>query len=601
LSRHTLVHQIADWAARKPQEPALFDSGADGQVVTTTWAEYWQEVREVGQGLVGLGLEAGQSVAIIGANRKEWLLSQFATMAAGGVPAPIYVTNTVEQVAYIIRHAEARIVSCDSAASVGKVRQAVEQGLCEVDWIIAWDETAVDGATTVLPISEVARRGRDAGGDALDQRLSALDPQGTAMLIYTSGTTGVPKGAELTHAGMVAMGRMVEVDYPRFFAQLQGAMVVSYLPLCHVAEQMLTNLWTLALGGRVWFCADMKALKDALGAARPHFFLAVPRVWEKFQAILGTRFGEATGMKAAMLKWARGVELAAVKKEMETGRPVGGLLRTLANRLVLRKVRAALGLDRIVVAISGAAPIGVDTLDFFASLGVLIYEGFGMTETTGAVISQPEGKPRFGTVGVPITDCELRLAADDEIQLRGPTMTPRYRDMPDETAALYTDDGWLCTGDLGAVDADGYVRITGRKKDILITAGGKNVAPAELEAYLESIVGVANAVVVGDRQPYLCALLSLEPEGLPELARVVGIDEAALDEMAADKRVHTWLQQQIETCCNGRVARYQTIKKFRVVDTAFSVDTGELTPTMKVRRPIVNEKYADRIAEMYAA
>ncbi|MCO4764289.1 MAG: long-chain fatty acid--CoA ligase [Myxococcales bacterium] len=593
----TLVHQIAHWATHEPDRTAL--RGSDG--ATFTWAQYWQAIRRTAKGFIALGLEPGQCVAIIGNNRPEWVITQFGIMAAGGIPAPIYATNTTEQVAYIVRHSKSKIVTCDGAAQLARYNSAAEQGLIDIDHKVVWDDVtdtaATDDNTQTL---DALMTSGDAIADAdLDARIDALDPDIAALLIYTSGTTGVPKGAELSHRGMTFIGGLVARDFPVMAQELQFASAVSYLPLCHVAEQMVTNFWVIAAGGTVTFCEDIKTIKDALTKTRPHMFLAVPRVWEKFQAIMETRFAATGGIKGMLLAWARATELKAALAEAKTGVKIDSFTRRLADKLVLSKIRGALGLDRLVVAISGAAPISAHTLEFFASIGIVIYEGFGMTETSGVATAQPEGLPRFGTIGKAITGVEMRIADDGEIQLKGPCMTLGYRDMPEKTAELFTDDGWLRTGDLGSVDDEGYLRITGRKKDILITAGGKNVAPAEMENLLKSIPGVGNAVVCGDRQPYLTALMDLDPEALPEVARAAGVSDDSMSNLVTAPEVMTWLQDEVESRCNPHVARYQTIKKFRLVPEPFSVEGGELTPTMKVRRAQVNEKHGALIAGMY--
>jgi long-subunit acyl-CoA synthetase (AMP-forming) len=310
---------------------------------------------------------------------------------------------------------------------------------------------------------------------------------------------------------------------------------------------------------------------------------------------------EATGIKAKLASWARRTELEAFKQQSATGQPVSSLSRTLANKLVISKIKEALGLDELQVALSGAAPISVSTLEFFASIGLPISEGYGMTETTAFASVQPPGKLKFGTIGRPLLGVEAMIADDGEIMLKGLNMVKGYHRLPDRTAELYNDEGWMHTGDLGAIDEDGYISITGRKKDLIITAGGKNVAPAEMEGYLQSIAGVGQVVVVGDRQPYLAALIVLDPEALPELEVASQIrDLSDVATAARNPDVKRFIEEEMEHVCNSKVARYQTIKKIRILPTVFSVEGGELTPTLKVKRNIVNEKYATEIAAFYA-
>jgi len=595
----TLPGQVAKFAAERPDRNALVEMGPDGDWVFTTWGEYWASVRGLANALIGLGVQPGDGVALIGNNRPAWVVSQMGISAAGAVPAPIYVTNTVEQVAYIVKHCRAKVAICDSQAQLDKYLAAVDRNLVDLEHIITMD--AIEGETPmVTSLEDTIARGKQESDEELERRMAAAKPDDLALLIYTSGTTGVPKGAMCTHRSIDAMSRSVVETYPEMRDYDPGR-YVSYLPLCHVAEQVFTNFIGLRVGTETYFCADLAKIKDTLVAARPHLFFAVPRVWEKFEAALTANLLNATGIKAKLAAWARRVELESFKRSVETGKEVDTLQRRLANKLVISKIKAAIGLDELIGAGSGAAPAAISTLEFFASIGVPIHEGFGMTETTGMATASPLGRPRFGTVGRAMPGVEIRIADDGEILLRGANMVPGYLYMPDKTKELWTDDGWLRTGDLGAVDEDGFLSITGRKKDLLITAGGKNVAPAEMENHLQGIPGVGQAVVVGDRQPYLCAILALEEEALPDLARAAGVVLGSLAEMAKSDQVRAFLADRIESDCNSKVARYQTIKKFEVLPHMLGVDSGELTPTMKVKRNVINDKYKGLIDGMYAS
>jgi long-chain acyl-CoA synthetase len=465
-----------------------------------------------------------------------------------------------------------------------------------VEHLITMDAVQTDD-TRVQTVADVAALGRKQSDDELERRLAALTDTTTSLLIYTSGTTGTPKAVQLNERGMRAVSDALIARYP--FLQGNNYRIVSYLPLCHIAEQVFTNCLGISTGGQVTFCPDIKKLKDYLVEVRPTAFLGVPRVWEKFQAALEARFAETTGLRGKLASWARTTELAAFEEEARTLQPVTSLSRKIANRLVIGKVKAALGLDQIVMAATGAAPIGRDTLDFFASLGLPLIEAYGMSETTGVATTSPGDRIRFGTVGLPLEGVDVRIAEDGEILLRGPNMTVGYLRQPEKTAELLDAEGWLHTGDLGAIDADGYLSITGRKKDILITAGGKNVAPAEMEAYIRSIAGVGQAVVVGDRKPYLAALITLDPETLQELCRTVGITASTIEEAVGQPELVAHVHACVEASCNANVARYQTIKRFQLLPQEFSVETGELTPTMKLKRNVVTVKFANEIETLY--
>lgn len=589
-----LVDRLRHWAEHKPDAPSIH--GRRGQDwYSLTWSEYWTAARETAKGLIALGHEPGDCVAIVGANRPEWVICQFGIMAAGGVPAPSYPTNTVEQVAHILKNSECDIAIADTKDLVDQYRRALETDPdLEVPHLIAMLDGEDDDA---MSLEALRALGREQADDELDTRLDAAKDTDTALLIYTSGTTGVSKGVMLDGGALVQVADSVMAHLPNL--DKENYRVVSYLPLCHIAEQVMTNVAHMHTGGEVYFCPDLSQIKDYLVKVRPTVFAAVPRVWEKFQAALEARLGEATGIKAKLAAWARRTEQAAIERELETRRPVSSLSRTLANKLVISKIQEGLGLEELQVASTAAAPISMDTLRFFASIGLVVSEWYGMSETTGLVTGNPQNRVKFGTVGKPIDGVEVKIAQDGEILARGRTMTTGYLRMPEQTAELIDDEGWLHTGDLGALDDDGYLRITGRKKDILITAGGKNVAPAEMEALISPIPGIGQVVVVGDRMPYLSALVTFDPENLSAFAELSN-GKPTFESLANNDAVKDFLQAQIEERCNAKVARYQTIKRIRTLPIEFSVEGGELTPTMKVKRNVVVEKYADEIEQLYA-
>lgn len=596
-TKNTPVHRIAKWATELPDQPAIHGRDKGGNWASHTWSEYWRDLRKVAKGLIALGYEAGDCVGLVGVNRTEWVLSQFGIMAAGGIPAPIYTTNTTDQVAFILAHCRCKIAICDDRTQLAKYLASCKTDNVQIEKIITMDEIDSDD-DRVISLKTLIEMGEKEDDAELDRRLDALDPSATGLLIYTSGTTGVPKAVQLTHEGMRKMGDVLVALAPQLTPNTYR--IVSYLPLCHVAEQVFTNFMHLSTGGQVYFCSDIKDIKEYLMHVRPTVFLGVPRVWEKFEAVLKAKFAEATGIKAKLLSWATKTEFAAFQKAVATRREPQSFFRGLANKLVISKVKAQLGLDELRMAATGAAPISLRTLEFFASLGIRVTEGYGMSETTGVATASDVNFPVFGHVGKALEGVQVRIAEDGEIQLKGMTMTKGYLHQPEETAELIAPDGWLCTGDLGAISDDGLLKITGRKKDLLITAGGKNVAPAEIEALLSRIPGVGQAVVVGDRQPYLSALLVLDSETLPSFCSDLGIPTAGIADIAKNATVRAHFQKHIESDCNAKLARYQTVKKFEILPVEFSVDGGELTPTMKIKRNIVNEKYKTAIDQLFA-
>ncbi len=595
----SLIHQLEGWATTAPDAPALFDKGEDGWT-SQSWSEYWVAVQETGRGLLALGHQQGECVALIGNNRSDWVICQFAIMAIGGVPAPIYVTCTEEQVGYIVSHSRSRIAICDTAERLAVYRAAAAAGHMTVEQYVCMDAVGEEGSAEppLRSLEALRALGREQDPAAFEARYASLESDDLGLLIYTSGTTGTPKAVMLTHGNLVSEGEALLGQTNIFGPGLTPLRVVSYLPLCHVAEQVFTNIVQLATCGEAHFCDDMAAIKDALVDVRPTLFLGVPRVWEKFQAVLEAKLLSATGLKGLLTRWALKTELQAFRTQQRTGEPVQSWSRDFANKMVISKVQEALGLDQLEVAATGAAPISQSTLEFFASLGMPLYEGYGMSETTGVATCPPVDGQRFGRVGQPMPGVEIRIAEDGEILMRGPMMTQGYLHDPEKTAELIDDEGWIHSGDLGALDDDGYLSITGRKKDILITAGGKNVAPAEMEGLLKGIAGVGQAIVVGDARPYLAALLTLDPEALPGLGERFGAAPTA-EALATHPDLQEWLQGEVEGQCNAHVARYQTIKRFRVVPAVFTVEGGELTPTMKIKRAEVSRKHGELIERMY--
>ena len=503
----TLVHRIEAWAKDRPNAPALHAKQGDG-FETWTWADYWRDVRAVAKGFIALGHEVGDAIAIVGANKPQWVILEFGMQAARGVPAPIYPTNTPEQMGYIIGNSRAKMGCCDGPELLKKYQDSEAGGHSErFNKIITFQKLETDD-DRVVSFDELLALGNEQTDDELDKRLEELTDDETCLLIYTSGTTGLPKGVILDHGGQVLVGEGLLEKMPSFECE-GGYTAVSYLPLSHQAEQLVTNVGSIMLGGQVYFCPDIKDIKEYLVAARPTIFLGVPRVWEKFEAALQAKLADATGIKAKLASWARRTELASFRKDALRGSEQVSLSRKIARKLVISKVKGALGLDRLRMAVTGAAPIAVSTQEFFASVGIVLYEGYGMTETSGVSTLVPFGQPLFGSVGKALKGVKIRIADDGEVQLHGRAMTKGYLHLPEQTEELYTDDGWLCTGDLGSLE-DGHLRITGRKKELLITAGGKNVGPVEMENHIKGIDGVGQVMVGGDRKPYLCALVVLD-------------------------------------------------------------------------------------------
>ena len=585
----TVMQVFEETAARCGDLPAL-KTKVNGVWQATSWTEYRRNVRRTARALIGAGLEPGDGFALLAGNSEHWVTAYLGAVAAGAVPAGLYVTSSPEQCAYVIGHSDSSMVLVDSEAQLAKVL-AVRDQLPKLKTIVLiGGESDAPGVLTWGALQTYADQVTE---DSLQHRINALKPNDLATLIYTSGTTGNPKGVMMSHRNLTFTGEAARdaVGIER------GHEVISYLPLCHIAEQNVTLHVSLAAGQTVWFAESLDALGDNLKEVRPHFFVAVPRVWEKIQAKLEAGMAEATGVKKHLLQWARGVGRASAQAD-QTGarRP---WTYPLAERLIFSKLKAALGLDRCFHAMTGPAPIAQSTVDFFAPLGSTILEVYGQSESTGGGTLSMPGSNRSGSIGRALPGTEVSIAEDGEILLRGPQVALGYYKNPEATAETIDGDGWLHTGDVGHMDDDGFVYITDRKKELIITAGGENVSPQMLEGQLAGIPGVSQVAVIGDRRKFMSALFTLNPETLGTATRAAGSPARTPAEATACPLFVSWFRSQIDDA-NTRLARVQGIKQFTLLAEDFSVEGGELTPTMKKKRRVITEKYAAEIEAMYA-
>jgi long-subunit acyl-CoA synthetase (AMP-forming) len=557
----------------------------------STWEENARTVRRVARALITLGLQPKGCLVVLAPNRPEWVLAAFGAQAAGGVPVGIYTTSTAEQCAYIAGHCEAKVAVVHDRALAAKLLSQ-KAALPALETIVLMSGTA-DGPGLLSWADFLAKA--DATPDAeVGARMSALRRDDTATLIYTSGTTGTPKAAMLSHANVL---EGVETIFTTFGLNPDGETVVSYLPFSHIAEQIV-SLWGQAkLGGVTGFCEELEQLGDALREIRPTVFFAVPRVWEKMQAKMVAAGAQNPWLRKKIAAWARGVGLRANLARIE-GKPLPGGYG-LAKKLVFDKVRERLGLDRCRLAVSGAAALARATLDFFLSLDVPIMELYGMTEGLGVATTNTPTAFRPGTTGKGLAGYQLKLAEDGEILMKGPHVFKGYFKDPVMTAEALDADGWLHSGDIGELDADGFLRITDRKKELFKTAGGKYIAPQHLEGLLKGIPGIGQAVVVGgDGRKYVAALLTLDPESAPRLASTLGAP-AELEPLSAHPAFLAHVQRELDRV-NEKLARYESIKRFKLLPRELSVDGGELTPTLKLKRKVIAQKYAADIEALFA-
>lgn len=564
-----------------------------------TWAEYADAVEKFAGALLSLGFEPGDCTVIMGNNSPEWLFADVGTMAARGCPAGIYQTSTQEQALYVANHCEAKVFVIENLEYFRALElDTVRDKLPHVKKFVLIHDAEKIEHPDVISFADFLASGEAYRAQAKQRRAQILGSD-LATLIYTSGTTGPPKGVMLSHEnlGWTALAAVEAVG------DVQSSdCVVSYLPLSHIAEQMFSLHLAITAGYPVWCCEDIAKIKDTLVIARPTLFLAVPRVWEKFRTALEMKFADATGAKRLVVDFALKVGREAGTIIVEKGEDALPLPMKLQNTLAQKafgsKLRAALGLDRLRIAVSGAAPIGKDVLDFFLATGIIIHEVYGQSEGSGpSTFNFPKpGERRIGSVGKAFPGCELKIAADGEILVRGPNVFMGYYKEPQATAETLVD-GWLHSGDVGRLDEDGFLYITDRKKDLIITAGGKNVAPQNIEKLLRNIDGIGNTVVIGDRRKFLAALVTIDPERGPALAKERGWP-TDFEELAKHKDFLDFVQSEVDRI-NTELARYESIRKFAVLPHDFTTESGELTPTQKVKRKVVNERHAAVIEDIY--
>ncbi len=560
------------------------------QWVSKTFEEVREIVRPLAFGLVTLGVEKGDRVSILGNTRPEWTYFDFAALSIGATVVPIYQTNSPEECRYVLENSDSKVVVVEDAEQLEKVR-AVRDQLPKLEQIVLMTGSAGDA----ISMEELAAKG--AGGDAATwaSLYEAVTPEDICTFIYTSGTTGPPKGCIISHGNYRAMGDMVnEVSVIE-----DEDLAYLYLPLAH-SFALLIQFGTFDLGTTLayWERDPLKILPN-LAELKPTYFPSVPRIFEKIYTAATSGIEKEGGLKKAIFNWAIGVG-EKMRAAERSGRRAGFLLQrqyAFADKQVLSKIRNLFG-GRIRLAVSGAAPINPEILRFFDAAGVLVLEGWGMTETsTAATISTPDDF-RVGTIGKPFPGCEVKIADDGEILVKGPNVFQGYHKNPEATAETIVN-GWLHTGDIGEIEPDGFIKITGRKKDIIITAGGKNITPANLEAEIKQHPLVSQCVVVGDRRPYLVALVTLDPEEAVKYAQENNLPEDPA-ELAQNPDVKAAIEAHVDKI-NENFARVEQVKKIAILPHDLSQESGELTPTLKVKRAVVAQKHEDAITQLYAA
>lgn len=598
INGKTLCSALAETAAARPDAEALKWRDADGAWRAHTWSEYRARVRNVALGLRELGFRPGDFATMLCRNRPEYVFCDQGTVHAGGTPVGLYNTLSPEQIAYIVGHCQAKVAFVEDASFLEKLLK-VRGELPLLEKIVIIDPSAdvnADGLYSLVEVEALGAAAHERDALAFDNAWQAVKPDDILTLIYTSGTTGPPKAVMLSHRNVLwdieAIGRMMMLT--------PEDRLISYLPLAHAADRFLTMFQGAVRGFTVHYCPDLTQLLTVLVETRPTFFGAVPRVWEKLHA----------GINAAIARESDEQKRAIVGKALEAGRaataarqsgtPVPAEVQAAVEamapvyNLILQKV----GLDQVRHSVCGAAPTPLEVLEFFDAIGLTISEVWGMSELSAVATMNPIGAERLGSVGVPLEGVELEIAEDGELLVRGGLVMQGYYRDQEKTAETVMPDGWLRTGDVATVDQDGYYRIVDRKKELIITAGGKNISPANLESLLKEHPIIGQACVIGDNKPYLSALIVLDGEVAPLWAQSKGIDAATIADLARHPDVHAEVERAIHAV-NDRVARVENIRRWTLLDAEWTAESEELTPTMKLKRRVIGDKYAEEIDKLY--
>ena len=597
MAPDTLARMFWDRVDRSGERPAQqFKQSADWK--TVTWREVGDVVREVALGLLALGRGKGDAVALLSASRAEWVQADFAIFSAGCVTVPVYPTYPPDLIAYVVNDSGAKTIIVEDPGQLAKVLEARDKtpGLEQIVVMSGYD--APQPPKMIMTWETLRRLGReslDAQGSTLAERVASTRPTDLATIVYTSGTTGPPKGVMQTHGNHVAAVTASKQATP----VQEGWVHLLFLPLAHSFAR-LESFLGVAHGLTTAFAENLDKIGENLRETRPHFICSVPRVFEKVYGKILAGVEAGSPAKKRIFGWAVSVG-RDVSRHQQRGQPVPATLelkRKLAHTLVFSKLHAALG-GRLQWAVSGGAPLSRDIAEFFHAAGILLLEGYGLTETCPALTFNRPDRFKFGSVGQTLPGVQLRIAADGEILARGPNIaTLGYFKQPEATREVFDPDGWFHTGDIGTIDGDGFLFITDRKKDLIVTAGGMNIAPQNIENLLKADPFISQVMIYGDRRPYPVALITVNPDELSKFAREQGILASETAVIVKHPKVVERIGRTVEEK-NTQLQSYAKIKRFRVLATDFTLDGGELTPTLKVKRTVVSQKYRDAIEELY--
>ncbi len=560
-----------------------------------SWNQYADTVKKVAAGLMALGLKKGDKVAILGDNRPEWVYCSMGTMTAGCVATGIYPTSASDQVSYICNHSEAKILFVENEEQVDKVLEALPD--LNLTKVVIWDPKGLWGFEheKLIYFQEFLDLGSeylDKEPNAVSQALDSLEADDTAIIIYTSGTTGRPKGAMISHGNILA----ITDAFMDILDSRDDDEMISYLPMAHIFENLVSFFQSVWAGGTVNFVESMDTLALNLREVSPTIFASVPRIWEKFASMIEIKMSDSTFVKRKLYKAAVGVGLKYVRAENESDRLKWSILYWPMYWGVLYHLKRQLGFDRIRWAICGAAPASRELFEYYNALGIPLREGYGQTESSGVITCQRQGIPKWGFVGEPIKNIEVKIAEDGEILAKGPGVFQGYYKAPELTEETIKD-GWLYTGDVGLME-DNALKIMDRKKDIIITGGGKNITPAFIENKLKFSPYVQDAVVLGDGRKYLTALILIDEDNVTKYAQDNRVPFTTFEDLTKNPEIIQLIDREVSNV-NKTVSRVESVKKFRLLPRRFYEEDGDVTPTKKVKRRFLEKRYSDLIESMY--
>ncbi|MGC1505826.1 MAG: long-chain fatty acid--CoA ligase [Sulfitobacter sp.] len=565
-----------------------------------SWDDYFTRAKHLGLGLVSLGLQRGEVVSILSEDNKEWMYTDMGVQSVGGICSGVYTTDSAAQLEYLVNNSDSRFLLVENDEQLDKFLQ-VRDKIPDLVKVIIMDREGLHGFTDpqIIFLDELYKLGAEydlANPTAFDDGIDATTPDDTAILVYTSGTTGKPKGAMISHGNLMYSVSAGLHDGPVFDTDDQ----LCFLPLCHILERVFSVNAPIAAASTINFAESPETIFDNLQEVSPQTFVAVPRLWEKIYSQVAIRIGDATGLQ----KWAYAAALkagAARASCLAEGKPLPfgtNLAYRFWDIALLQNLRRMIGMDRLRRGGSGAAPISPDLLKWYQAIGVPVLEGYGMTESSGVIAINSLANNKISTVGPALPGAQIRVSPEGEVQYKAGNVFQGYWKNPEKTAETFTEDGWLRTGDVGMLDNEGFLKITGRLKDIIITAGGKNITPAEIENKLKFSPYISDVVVIGDKRKFLTCLVMIDQENVEKFAQDRRVPFSNYASLCAAKEVQDLIRQTVEEV-NKDFARVEQIKDFRLIDVLLTADDDELTPTMKLKRSFVETKHGELISQMY--